>query len=425
MPGLHSQLGPSSAHRYRRCAGSVRMTKDLPNTAGIAAAEGTVFHEFAALTLEFGLNQYDFIGAKMDVDQFKGLEFTNEMAVKMQAGLDLLESLTAPGAILYVEQKLDLTFWLGPDEFGTSDACLVDVANRRIIVFDWKWGAGVPVQPEWNDQGILYALGCWDTFAGELFERAMVEAEMYGEREDQFDTGDIEVWIVIEQPRAPGGGGIWKTTMIVLLEEGLKIQTDALATRDPEAPLIPGPKQCQFCAAAMHRTCPAERDLVLSKLDLTHEQLVADFDEVADMELPEAMDPKAVAQFLLHWDMIKKFHERLHAAAYAQAENGKPPPGMKLVDGRRPARAWMDEEKAEVVVEKIVGKDDAYTKKLMTPTQVEDWVGKAAYKKRFAHFVSQGEPKPQLVPDTDGRDPMPSRLARLDALMGDTEDSLL
>lgn len=400
------------------------MTKNLPNTAGIEAAYGTVFHEFAALTLEFGLNQFDMVGAKMEVEQHGVLEFTLEMATKMQAGLDLLESLTSPGAILYVEQKLDLTRWLGPDEFGTSDACLIDLENRRIIVFDWKWGAGVPVQPQWNDQGILYGLGCWDTFAAGHFEEDVIQKG--GNPNDPWEEG-IEVWIVIEQPRAPGGGGIWKTTLETLLREGEKIKADAKATRDPNAPLIPGPKQCQFCAAAMYRTCPAERDLVLSKLDVTNEELEAQFDAVAELELPEvaAMSPKAMAQFLLHWDMIKKFHERLHAAAYQAAENGKPPPGMMLVDGRNPPRQWQDEDKAEIVLKKVVGVEAAFNKKLLSPTQAEDWVGKAAYRAKLAHFVTQGDPKPQLVPDTDGRDPMPSRLARLDALMGDDNDSLL
>ena len=422
MPGLHSQLGPSSAHRYRKCPGSVRMTRDLPNTAGIEAAYGTVFHEFAAISLDLGVDPHTMVGGKSTVEQHGLIEFTLEMARKMLPGLDFLESLMGDCAEMYVEQKLDLSAWLGEGEFGTSDACIVDLENRRIVVFDWKWGAGVPVQPEMNDQAILYILGCWSTFAAADFEDDHIQKG--GNVNDPWEDG-IAVWIVIEQPRAPGGGGLWKTDLGTILAEGAKIKKDAAATREPDAPLIPGPDQCKFCAAAQFRKCPAERDLVLSKLDVTNEELERQFDENAEMDMPEVMSPKAVSQFLLHWDMIKKFHDRIHAKAYSDAENGKPPLGMMLVDGRNPPRSWIDDDKAEIVLMKQLGKEDAYTKKLLSPTQVEGWVGKAAYRKKFDHFVAKGEPKPQLVPTTDGRDPKPDRMSRLDALMGEETDSLL
>ena len=156
---LHSERGPSAAHRWRPCPGSVALCRGLPDDAGIEAALGTVFHEFAALTLEFDVDQHQMVGSLMEVEADGKpivLEFSQEMATKMQPGVDWIRSYEGPGTLLLVEKRLDLQEWVGEGEFGTSDAGIIDIENWRIVVFDWKWGAGVPVGPYMNDQAMLY-----------------------------------------------------------------------------------------------------------------------------------------------------------------------------------------------------------------------------------------------------------------------------
>ena len=79
----HSERGPSTAHRWRPCPASVRLSRGLPNTAGIEAAYGTVFHEVAALCLElagdsdaasaldayFDVFSQHYLGAKQQLDR--------------------------------------------------------------------------------------------------------------------------------------------------------------------------------------------------------------------------------------------------------------------------------------------------------------------------------------------------------------------
>lgn len=386
---LHSSLGPSRAAQYRRCPGSVKAQEGLPDTAGIEAALGTVFHEFAAFAVEFGIDPHTMIGATMDVGDFTGLEFTLEMASKMMPGLRLIGALCAedPESRLFVETRLDLSTWLGPDQFGTSDVCIVQPTIRRMVVFDWKWGAGVPVSPEKNDQAILYALGCWDA------HRAL-----YG--------GDpaVDVQIIIEQPRAPGGGGVWPTDMRDLLAEGEKIKADADATRDPDAPRIPGPIQCQFCAAARFNVCEEYSRYTLAAAGVKFDSLADDFAENKPLSLVDrrALTPEQRAQVLLHKAMIESYLSRLHEEAFADAEAGRPTPGQKLVDGRRPPRKWRDADKAAPILRQMFGKE-AYKTSLLSPAQVEDVLGADDYQETFAAFVDQGEAKPILVPESDKR----------------------
>ena len=401
----HSELGPSKAHRYRLCAGSVNAERGLPDDSGIDAAQGQCFHEYADLCLTFGLDPHVFIGKPFQHDKFGVLFFDQEMADNMIYGLDIVRDLAAePEALLFVETEVDLSRWLGEGEIGTSDCGVINVRGRKITIFDWKYGM-IPVQPHWNDQAILYGLGFWDTIAEELFEGV--------------DPADIEVEIIIEQPRAPGGGGVWHTTMDVLLKEGRKITIDAEATRDPDAERTPGPKQCQWCKAAKKGTCPEFIELQLATFSLGLEEVddYAEFDVPPPM--PKVLTPERRSYILKFAPVFSKWIENLHKEAYDDAVKGRPAPGLKLVPGRTPARKWKDEEKAKIVLEHRLGPEKAYSKKLLSPTQVEESMGKKAFKAAYAHHVKDEDAKPILVPTTDRRDAIPDVGSRFDAAMED------
>jgi hypothetical protein len=403
VPGAHAPLGPSAAHRWRACPGSIAASEGLPDTAGIEAAYGTVFHHFAALVLELGLDPIDLIGAKLDVERFGTLEFTAEMATKMLPGLDLIYSLHTEGVtILMVETKVDISPWCGPDQFGTSDVIIIDFGNRRIIVFDWKWGAGVPVQPQENDQAILYGLGAWNAIDASQF--------------DVDDFHEIKVEIIIEQPRADGGGGVWHTTMADLLAHGERIAVDAARTRDPDAPRIPGTKQCKFCPAAKHGTCREYHEFNADLIGMKFDRL-----ETEDYypEPVSALTPEERSAVLLNRQMIEGWLDDLHAAAYKDAEAGRPVPGMKLVEGRSPARAWTDAEKAEIVLSSRLG-ERAFKRELLSPAQIEEVVGKRAFNTTYKPFVSQGKPKSILVSSSHKKPAIATHGDKYDQL--DTED---
>lgn len=397
---FHSKRSPSSAHRWIRCPGSVRMEEGLPDTAGEEAIQGTCFHEVAADCLEYGVDPWAFVGTDIEWEETRDGEritivrkFTPEMATKMYPGLIQLRAMAdTPGAVMHVEKRVSLEEWVGEGESGTADCFIIDPLNRRIVNWDWKWGAGVVVLPEWNTQTILYTLGVWTDYAREAFNGV--------------DPEDIEVMICIEQPRAPGGGGTWTVTMAELIEEGYRIRQKADETLKPEAPLVPGEKQCQFCKAARHNTCDARISDMLDSMGLDLDELEDD-EVIEPLPVEKALSPKARSRLLLNKAQITSLLEQLHAEAMEDLRQGKDVPGMKRVPGRRPPRSWKDEGRAKVMLEHDFG-SEAYTKKLISPATVEGELTKSGYKTRYESLVLTGEPAPTLVPEDDPREPMAS-----------------
>lgn len=382
----------------------------------------------------------------MYVEGFGHMVFDQAMADNMLNGLDYLWAASnSPGSKMIIEKRVSLEEWVGPGEFGTTDAAIVDPLRWRMIGFDWKYGQGVPVSPERNDQAILYLLGAWSSFARDMFVDFLIDAEeaeimdgaipvpsdcLTRENIDELRPGwedDIAVTIVIEQPRAPGGGGVWETDLGWLLREGKKIRADADLTLDPDAPIVPGEKQCKFCAAAKFNTCEARVKNLVESVGGDFDELEDDFVEDVPMNLYDkrALSPEARSQLLKHADQIKKMLEELHTEAYRDAESGRPVPGMKLVDGRNPPRKWKQPKMAETIVEHEFGEDKAFTKKLLSPTQVEEVVGKRVYRERFERMVNKGQSKPQLVPESDKRDPIPDVGSDFDELVENDIESLV
>lgn len=386
MPGQHSRLSPSSAHRWLRCPGSANAEHGLSDKAGQHAAEGTAFHDIAALCLQYGFEPEDFAGFEVMADGFT-FTVSDDMIRYMRPGLDWVREREA-GARLFVETRVDLSPFLGPDEGGTADVGIVNVPKRRLTVFDWKYGAGVPVSPVENEQLMLYALGFWHTIAAELFGH---------------DPAGITVELVIEQPRAPGGGGVWVTSMEHLLQWGGQAALQAIATHDPEAPRVAGEKQCKFCKARRSPAgCDAYNTLAADLIGLA-------FDEMDDgtapvLTQPADLTPERRSYIVLHSDMIEAWLKEIHAQVLIDALAGRSTPGLKVVAGRRPGRKWSatEREVAKILVGEI-GETAAYVRELISPAAAEKKMTPEAYQ-RVSRYVEWGEAKPVLAPAEDKRE---------------------
>lgn len=417
IAGFHSERSPSTAHRWRLCIGSVEEERGLPDEAGEEAIQGTVFHEFAADCLEIGVDPHHFVGCKMMCEDGDEREFTKEMATKMRAGLDLVWALAdGDDAKLYVERRVNLERRIGDDESGTSDAFIIDVEKWRLVTFDWKWGAGVMVSPIENDQAILYTLGVWDTFALDPFREAY-EGHAGPKPSWEEARDSIEVLIIIEQPRGSGGGGVWHTTMGHLLEEAVKIREDADATQVAGAPRVAGEKQCKFCKAARHNTCKTRSEYLTKMAGLKLDELADDLALGAEPDLPDrrALTPEQRSQILKAQKMITDWFKSLHEEAMSDSKAGRPVPGFKRVRGRNSSRSWNDEDKAKAVLENRL-KEAAWNKKLLSPAQVEEEVGKAEYQRRYESFVATASAKDILVLETDRRESLASDYELLDEI---------
>jgi hypothetical protein len=390
----HSLRGPSGAHRWRRCPGSLNAESNYPDKVGKEAAQGTVFHEYAAMCLMFGLDPHDFpVGVVHEVDGYE-IEYDEDMVRYMYEGLDYVRENVEDGDILLIERRVNISPWCGEKEFGTADVIIIKVNKRTIVNFDWKYGKGVPVSPVKNDQMYLYNLGSWNDYAEKIFRGV--------------DSAEIEVVFFIEQPRAPGGGGEWRTTMEECFEEGKRIREDALATMSPHAPRIAGEKQCLFCKASGN--C---REQAIYLLDVMGQKF-EDIDDDIDLGVGPAFDtpdqvPRQVRSFvLLHRKAFNRWVDKIHALTLYDLKAGKEVPLLKAVAGRPGRRAYMENhlKEAETDLVELVGEEKAFETKLIPPAVAEKLVGKKKWREKMAGYCEQPQGKPLLVPVEDKREPL-------------------
>lgn len=384
----HSPLGPSRWPRFVRCPGSVQAEEAFPDTTTVWAAEGTAFHHLMAVCLELGFDADDFCGKgyRIWVEGFE-FEFDNEMADAARDGIDYLRGLLAeePGWKMYVETRVDISPWTREGEFGTSDVLLVNERARHKIVWDWKYGKGVPVYAHDDYQTLGYCLGAWQTITGPLFG---------------WDPSDIKVTVMIEQPRIPGAGGVSETTMVRVLEFGDYVRRQTAAADRPNAPRHAGDKQCRDCRA--NTVCGTFAEWNMSLIGMEFDDLDTDIEQ---LEPPEDVTPDRRSTILRARPLIDKWLDGLHASAYRDAELGDPVPRLKLVEGRRPARKFMEnqEHKVEQILRRELGEKAFHSPKMLSPAQAQDEMGKVRYERTLARFVNRGQPKPVLVPVEDRR----------------------
>lgn len=390
-PSEHSSLGPSSWSRWISCPGSVKASEGIPQVSRYEAAEGTVFHELMSDCLEFGLDPESFLGEGrgLQIGEYF-IEYDQAMCAYARHGLEYVRSFSAEeGWETYIETRVDISDWTLPRQFGTSDVVMVNVPARQVIVFDWKYGH-IPVYAEDNEQVQGYCLGAWKSIFGEKFG---------------WDSEDISVRLVIEQPRVSGAGGFWDTTMEEVLVFGEKVKKRAALTQAKDAPVIPGEKQCKWCPAK--NNCGARHEWKLQMLDL-------EFEDIDEAHLlaeplvfpkPNSLSPERRSVILRNRSGITQWLSELHAQAVEDARLGLPTPGLKLVEGRRPNREFVEEHKhkAERLLQRHLGEKAWTERKLISPAKAEELLGKNRYARHLSGYVRQGQASQVLVPEEDNR----------------------
>lgn len=373
----HSRLGASSAHRWMACPGSVRLTADLPNKTSEHAALGTAAHEIGERALRTGRDVESYRGETIFVDNpgktpFR-FEVDDDMIDAVSVYVDLVREEAGDNPV-----NVEVGFALRQDErfFGTNDASVYLPEQRTLVVYDYKHGAGYMVDADDNPQLKYYALGA-----------IMVCPHPVSEIE-----------LVIVQPRGQGEAiKRWSTTPFDLMDFGAELVAGAARVDDPNAPLATG-AHCQFCDAAP--VCPARREEAYSTAG-------AMFDAEDNMTLPDPKDAAAfdLSQVLLRAERIRDWVSQVERYARERAEQGNPPTGFKLVEGRK-LRAWnagIDEADIVATLSAYAPEKSLYTSKLVSPAQAEKLIGKEAYKAIEADVVHWKSGTTALVPVSDRR----------------------
>lgn len=361
----HARLSASGSHRWINCPGSVKAEEGFPDTTSLAASEGTAAHELAELVLINGGTCFDWIGKPLPDNNAFTVDQT--MAEYVQEYVDYVVAL---GGDQEYEIRVDFSEWV-PDGFGTSDALVIK--GSTLYVVDLKYGKGVLVEAEENTQGMLYALGALEEY-GYLY--------------------DIEkVVIVIVQPRRDHISE-WTLSKSDLLKRGEWISQRAELANEPDAKRVPGESQCQWCKAKA--TCPA-------LMALTHQTVAADFENLDCMVNPDQLGDEDLRKALDNKALIVSWFDAVEKHVFSRIEAGEEFKGYKLVEGRS-LRQWRDEGEAAAVLETLL-EDDAYERKLLSPSKAEKAVGKTKAGE-LESLIVKPKGKPTLVPESDKRPPI-------------------
>lgn len=349
----HSRFGGSVIARVIHCPGSVAFCADAPPKVETQyMAEGTLAHEFGEHLLRNG--EHDamrYVGDEFpfatptlkklhDICGQKYKTVSKDMARAVQVYVDAVYAETAadPLAELMVEQSFTLPVGDGKEVYGANDALVYQPGRKRLVVFDYKHGAGKDVDVEDNAQLKFYA-------AGAAFNQPWPIAE---------------IELIIVQPRSPDAvedhGGVKRWTWdggdlfeflaevdgAVNVAKGVEANvqscTPEVIAANLPATLNAGP-HCKSTWCPKAATCPANEAAKLAAITLDY----ASIDVVTPSSLPEmqTLDTARIAKIMAGAAAVKAWVGQVEEYAFNLASSGTPVPGFKLVD-KVARRKWID-----------------------------------------------------------------------------------
>lgn len=366
----HAKLSASGASRWATCTGSVQMEDGIPDRESVYAQEGTLAHEMSELKLKHYLDPKGFGKRKLNA-AIKKLKENELYQAEMDSYTDTYVDFIKEKALSFssnpyieIEKRVDFSRWVDGG-FGTCDCVLIHGSTLSII--DLKYGKGVPVSSEQNEQLILYALGAYDAF-NLIYNLDKIELNIVQPRINNFSTWEISL------------------TELLLWGDYFKVQSEKALGGNGE--LVPSAKACKFCKARDICTARAENNLSLeSEIKLK----------------PNEIPKDKLYEYISRGEDIAKWVADLKAYALDMCLKGEDVKGLKAVAGRT-SRSWSNQDEA---INKLIegGIDEAiiYDKVPLTLAKLEKALGKQQFTTLVGDLVVTSEGKPTLVFENDKR----------------------
>ena len=383
----HAKLSASGAHRWMNCTPAPHLEEEFPDKSSSFSLEGTLAHELADIQLKYELDIYTADEADNVYNQLKETEsfdtyFYDGMTEEAQKYVDICMdayryALSKGDAEAFVEERLDFSEYV-ENGFGTGDFSLIADGTAEII--DLKFGKGVKVDAEFNEQLMLYGLG------------------LYLKYELAYDIHTIKMTIV--QPRLDH---VSEFSMSVeeLLEWAEKdVKPKALLAYEGEGEQVVG-DWCKFCKAKA--VCAAQKELAyqtaVKDFEVTDDGISVTTGEHSTRKVSDSDILEVYRSIGWISDYLSAVDEYVKAKAIA----GQKWEGYKLVEAT--TRRKITHEKDAIAKLKGEGFPEAVTTitKLKGITDLEKSVGKINVATILADFIEKPEGAPVLVPISDKR----------------------
>ncbi len=364
----HAILSPSSAKRWINCTPSALLAEAAGSKSSVYAEEGTIAHEIAEYALTKYLEgTYDPIideGMPIREEHFQNPLFSIDMANCIRKYCDYVigegyEMQKQDGACqMFLERKVDITDY-APDSFGSVDVTLV--SDKTIHIIDLKYGAGVKVFADHNEQMMMYALGVLKAAVSDRITKIRMTIAQV--RLDHYDTFEMS-----------------KSDLLDWAEKVLKPAGKA-AIQGKGKQVIGS--WCGFCPVKAQ--CRAQRDAILADFEEKPEPLLLSDEEIVDL--------------IGKIDTCKSWIESVNKYVYDRAIQGHKWEGYKLVAGRT-SRVIKDEAKIRQALLNEYLEDEVLNIKLKGIGDLEKLLGKKVFSARFGDAIESRPGAPKLVPES-------------------------
>lgn len=377
----HALLSASGAHRWMNCTPSAVLESQFPDTTSEAAKEGTLAHEMAEAKLQHLFNTQDYRKAKLTrtLNKIKKDElyqpemdgYTDDyVAYVRKSAMEFEKS-----PYIAIEKRLDLTAYI-PDGSGIADCVMI--GERTLHIIDLKYGKGVPVSAENNEQLMIYALGALEAYKM-LFAIDKVKVSIVQPRIDNTNSSEY--------------------TVKELMEFGDKVKHYADIAIKGGGEQTPG-DWCRFCRARQQCRARADKNI----------ELAFEIDKK-----PPLITNEEVGEYLRKGEDVAKWLSELQDYALAECLAGREVDGYKAVEGRG-SRTWTDMDAAlGAIIEEGTNEAMLYERKPLTLAQVEKLMGKAHFEDVAGEYVIKNPGKPTLVPSTDKRQAITNKISANEA----------
>ena len=360
--GAHAKYSGSKIPRLIRCPGSEDFVQYLIQKGEIQAEEtstyadeGTMLHEAQELMV---LGKP--ITQELDGEQYDCLDFN----------MNFLNQLIKTHKIdnVMTERLVTLDEYGIEGSGGTTDIEAFSRANDSLHILDWKFGQGVAVFVEKNEQLMTYLLGA--------------------ARNPELLKKYNELWIHVSQPRF-GYTGSYQCSIDELM--GLKNAiVNAIASHD----ICAGEKQCLWCRGKVR----------CNEYNMLNQDRAATVFEIAKMMGNNECSFKKMTELLQYEAFFKKTFKAIKDEFKMLNPGQLREQNMKRVAGKSNRSYVSEEQTVEFICKTYEDVVDMYEDpKLKSPAQMEKAVKGLKKDKEWQELIYKPKGNPIIVSASDKR----------------------